>query len=163
MSVVVVTQPETIPQQIVTCRVCGDAKPRLEYYKRHVRMSGDVGECKECTRRRVRRRAMTDPKVQEYDRERSRTPKRREHVARTAKRWKDQNKDGYKAHYLVSNAIRDGRLKKSLCLFCSAEYVHAHHRDYARPLEVIWLCPKCHHRLHSNFPETEGLNKVAAE
>jgi hypothetical protein len=24
---------------------------------------------------------------------------------------------------------------------------------------VIWLCPKCHHRLHAMFPEIEGANK----
>lgn len=158
-----IAQPETIPQHIVTCRVCGEAKPRSDYYARQVRIAGDVGECKDCTRARVRRRAMTDPKVQEYDRKRAKAPHRRAAAKRVSERWNAQNKDAYRAHYLVGNAVRDGRLKKSPCLFCSALYVHAHHRDYSKPLEVIWLCPKCHHRLHANFPETEGLNKMAAE
>jgi ribosomal protein S27AE len=61
---------------------------------------------------------------------------------------------------LVGNAVRNGRLTKEPCLFCGEEKVHAHHRDYSKPLDVIWLCPKCHNRLHAAFPETEGERKA---
>lgn len=143
-------------QALVLCRVCRVTKARTEYYNRHVRMCGTVGECKDCTKARVHARAVTDPKVQAYDRKRSKTPHRREHIAKTARKWNEENPDAYKAHYLVGNAVRDGRLKKLPCLFCGAEKVHAHHRDYLKPLDVTWLCPKCHHRLHAAFPETQG-------
>jgi hypothetical protein len=26
--------------------------------------------------------------------------------------------------------------------------LHAHHEDYKRPLNVIWLCRSCHQRIH---------------
>jgi hypothetical protein len=29
--------------------------------------------------------------------------------------------------------------------------VDAHHPDYARPLEVMWLCRRCHFRLHARL------------
>jgi len=138
----------------VQCRVCEDIKPQSEFYDRQVRVGGDVGECKECTKARVRSRARNNPAVQAYDRKRSRLPHRLAHTSQNAQRWNQKNPHAYKAHYLVSNALRDGRLDREPCIFCRAEKVHAHHRDYSKPLDVIWLCPKCHHRLHANFPET---------
>jgi ribosomal protein S27AE len=97
--------------------------------------------------------------VQEYDRKRAKSPGVRKRLQSVAREWRKKNPDAYKAQNAVSNAVRDGRLNKEPCLFCGATKVHAHHRDYSRPLDVIWLCPKCHHRLHAAFPETEGANK----
>ena len=144
------------------CRICSSEKPASEFYNRQLRKDGSVGECKECTKARVRHRARTNPAVQEYDRQRAKLPHRRKNSARVAGRWNAKNTEAYRAHYLVSNAVRDGRLSKEPCLFCGATRVHAHHRDYSKPLEVIWLCPQCHHRLHAAFPETEGINKGAS-
>ena len=152
-------RPEAQPA--VTCRVCESVKPPADFYTNYVRKDGAAGECKECTKARVRHRARNDPKVREYDRQRAKTPQRKAHIRETTMQWRTKNEAGYKAHTAVSNAIRDGRLIKEPCLFCDAHEVHAHHRDYAKPLEVVWLCPKCHHRLHAAFPESEGLNKTA--
>lgn len=154
MSTGSVARESLIPQDEVLCRVCGDTKPKSEYYPRQIRKDGSAGECKDCTKRRVCRRARTNPAVQEYDRNRARRPKTADRIKRNAEDWNKKNPDAYKAHYLVGNAVRDHRLFKEPCLFCGGEKVHAHHRDYTKPLEVIWLCPKCHHRLHANFPET---------
>lgn len=50
------------------------------------------------------------------------------------------------AHEKVKYAIRTGALKRPKC--CSKcrkrGPVHGHHEDYAKPLQVIWLCPRCH-------------------
>ncbi len=57
---------------------------------------------------------------------------------------------------------RDGRLDKSICALCASDQnVHAHHRDYSRPLDVVWLCAKCHHRVHATFPELGGHFQAA--
>ena len=141
------------------CRICSAEKEADGFYPRQLRKCGAVGECKDCTKDRVRQRARTNPAVQEYDRKRARLPHRRELMARVNRRWNERNPEAYRAHYLVTNAVRDGRLDKEPCLFCGRDDVHAHHKDYSKPLEVIWLCPKCHHRLHAYFPETEGANK----
>lgn len=155
-----VARDGAIPQH-TTCRACGQRKPAFEFYSGHVNANGLAGECKECTKLRVRQRSRSNPEVQAYDRERAKLPHRAELRREITKRWRDQNPTGYAAQSAVSNAIRDGRLTKEPCLFCGAGKVHAHHRDYTKPLEVIWLCPKCHHRLHKNFPETEGRGKQA--
>lgn len=61
----------------------------------------------------------------------------------------------YLARRLLNKAVGRGELVREACLFCaSTQNIHGHHRDYSKPLDVIWLCAKCHHRLHANFPET---------
>jgi len=52
------------------------------------------------------------------------------------------------SHYLVMKAIKKGTLKRLPCEKCGNEKTHAHHSDYSKPLDVIWLCPKHHRELH---------------
>lgn len=54
------------------------------------------------------------------------------------------------AHMAVLNAIRTGALTRpATCSECGKlptgkSKIHGHHRDYLKPLEVVWLCTKCH-------------------
>lgn len=64
------------------------------------------------------------------------------------KEWKQRNLTEVVAHSAVSNAIRDGRLKREPCSKCGAEFGEAHHEDYNKPLEVTWLCKACHSEEH---------------
>lgn len=61
-------------------------------------------------------------------------------------KWRRNNPEKYRAHAKVNNAVRDGKLQKpDRCSRCKKRgKVHAHHEDYSRPLDVIWLCPECH-------------------
>jgi hypothetical protein len=52
------------------------------------------------------------------------------------------------ARRTVNNAIRDGRITRQNC-HCG-QFGEAHHPDYTKPLEVIWLCRKHHEDLHRN-------------
>lgn len=135
------------------CRTCNEDKPDAEFYRNR-------RSCKACVRLSVRRRARTNPAVQEYDRQRAKAPARRAHSRAITIRWREQNPTAYKAQTAVGNALRDGKLRKEPCAFCGRQDVHAHHKDYSKPLDVIWLCPKCHHRLHATFPELEGKQKT---
>lgn len=48
--------------------------------------------------------------------------------------------------------IRRGLLIKYPCEFCDAtERVEAHHRDYNKPYEVMWLCFACHRAHHKTL------------
>ena len=44
--------------------------------------------------------------------------------------------------------LRRGKVVKSGCAICGDLKVEAHHEDYDKPLEVIWLCRKHHTELH---------------
>lgn len=146
---------------MAVCIECAAEKPSGEFYAHPQMANGHVNVCKDCHKMRMRVRRRTNPSVQEYDRARAKTPDRKERHAAYEKVWRDRNPLAYKAHYLCTNAVRDGRLKRLPCEFCGREDVHAHHKDYSKPLDVIWLCPKCHHRLHAAFPELEGKRKTA--
>lgn len=51
------------------------------------------------------------------------------------------------AHYKVGKAIKKGELLPSkICSDCGSgnKKIVAHHEDYTKPLDVIWLCSSCH-------------------
>lgn len=54
------------------------------------------------------------------------------------------------AHKLVNRAIRLGELvRPNHCETCQCKCKPiAHHTDYNRPLDVVWLCHPCHERRH---------------
>tara|TARA_R110000868_G_scaffold133217_4_gene344732 strand:- start:1541 stop:2155 length:615 start_codon:yes stop_codon:yes gene_type:complete len=88
-----------------------------------------------------------------------------EKVRLQRRKWKEENKDyvkkktyEYIARYpekkkavaSVNNAIMYGKMiRPSKCSRCPNENnIEGHHTDYSKPLEVIWLCRKCHNKEH---------------
>jgi len=64
------------------------------------------------------------------------------------------------AHNMVEYAVRVGSVeRKTVCQECGnmgqfkdgRSKIQAHHPDYNKPLDVIWLCQKCHHAWHEKF------------
>ena len=52
------------------------------------------------------------------------------------------------ARKLAYSAIRNGSIVRQPCQQCGAVKAQMHHPDYSKPLDVIWLCPTCHGRVH---------------
>lgn len=146
-----------------TCFKCNEQKPLSEFY-RHPRMAGGrLGKCKQCTKKDVstnyrnnidhykeyeRSRAMLTHRVKARE-EYQKSPAGRASISKSKKKWKEANLIKRAAHVIVGNAIRDGKLIKRPCEICGSEYrVHAHHEDYAKPLDVKWLCPRHHIEHH---------------
>lgn len=64
-----------------------------------------------------------------------------------------------RAWHAVNVAIRRGILSRRPCEVCGAErHIHAHHDDYAKPLEVRWLCAKHHIEAHGGWHAMRGLD-----
>ena|SRR3990167_10036842 len=59
----------------------------------------------------------------------------------------------YKAKEKVRRACEMGILiKPDICQSCSfKDRLEGHHKDYSKPLEVIWLCRKCHKQNHRKY------------
>lgn len=142
---------------MTACRECGRLLDDDEFY------SCNKSVCKSCVRERVRmRRAERLDEAREYDLRRADLPHRvaaraeyastdagRAAQRRAKDRYADRNPEKRAAHNMLNNAVRDGRVIKGPCEECgSTDGVHGHHDDYAKPLEVRWLCPKHHAELH---------------
>lgn len=139
------------------CAKCGEAKPETEFYSHPHTADRFMALCKECHKAAATRRRRTNPAVQEYDRARGSRMK-----PGYIKERREAFPEMYRAHTAVGNALRSGKLKREPCLFCEAtENIHGHHRDYSKPLDVVWLCAKCHRRLHAVFPETAAHEPAA--
>jgi hypothetical protein len=129
-----------------TCRLCSIDKNDSEFYK-------GLRQCKPCYRAKVRKyRQDNIDKVRAYDRDRG----NRQDKKYLAK-YRRQNPVKYKAVTMVNHAIRDGRLHREPCEVCKTETrIHAHHDDYAKPLNVRWLCSAHHSQWHRDNGEAKN-------
>lgn len=81
---------------------------------------------------------------------------RRKERERDKKRWADpatvakRDKLKYQSRAILHAALRSGRIVKlPRCEKCGCNSrLHGHHHDYAKPLEVTWLCIQCHVEVH---------------
>jgi endogenous inhibitor of DNA gyrase (YacG/DUF329 family) len=56
----------------------------------------------------------------------------------------------YKARQEVLMAKRKGIITPQPCFVCGEPITEAHHIDYSKPLDVIWLCKLHHEEVHQN-------------
>lgn len=123
------------------CRKCGVVKAMHEYYVHKMMRDGTLNVCKSCVRdyQRERRAALlSDPAWVLMEKARCREKsKRTSPIKRKARR-------------AVSLAIGKGILRRlDFCESCgSRDGIEAHHEDYSRPLDIKWLCKRCHTDVH---------------
>ena len=75
----------------------------------------------------------------------------RTRINATQAAWRRQNIRKVAAHRIVAQSLKNGMISKpETCEQCSkpSSSLHAHHADYSKALEVIWLCNSCHSKLH---------------
>jgi hypothetical protein len=66
--------------------------------------------------------------------------------------WQSHHPKEFKAQQLLGRAIKAGKIiKPNQCSVCRRKNtrIHGHHKDYSKPLDVIWLCASCHKIYHS--------------
>ena len=147
------------------CFKCEQVKPLSSFYKHKMMADGHLNKCKDCTKADTRKNYRENADYyKEYDRIRDQsesrkaakqryiqTPEGRAAAQRAKDKWQDNNVVRRAAHIIVGNAVRDRRLiKPASCESCGKEStrIHGHHDDYSKPLEVRWLCSKCHTEWH---------------
>lgn len=98
--------------------------------------------------RKNRRATPYGEKLREIDKEYQRKKRASfpELKKKQGQEYKDKFPERVAAHSKVQWALKSGKLKKGKCRDCEREDTQAHHPDYSKPLEVIWLCPR-HHKL----------------
>lgn len=124
------------------CFKCGEEKLLSEYYL-HPRMAdGHLNKCKACARKDASAHRAENPGA----------------VLATRLRMAEKNPSKRNANRCVEAAIDAGEMSApSECSGCGAEArLSAHHHDYTKPLDVVWVCPKCHSALDAIRREREG-------
>jgi hypothetical protein len=115
-----------------------------EYYQKH--------------KVRIDARIRKNPKRKEFEAKwrhenKARISKRRHenkaHLSLIKKQW---GKIGGRkvAHWAVERALKNGKLVHPNCCERCGRIVpiEAHHDDYTKPLQVLWVCDKCHRLIH---------------
>ena len=136
---------------VKTCFKCHQSKLLAEFYLHAQMGDGHLNKCKECTKADayIHRHVTHRDSVLAYDRARYQIPSRKEKTATMTRIYALKFPDRKKAHTMVGNAVRDGRLIKLPCFICGEGKVEGHHPDYSSPLSVVWLCTQCHKDTHA--------------
>lgn len=155
------------------CSTCQQTKPLSDFYRNRAMKDGYQNVCKQCSGRYAKRWGSQHiDKVRALGRaQKRRTRAQQSDEANRAEwnEWYQQNaeerraypqrqRDAEKqrAHHILAKAIRSGKIvRPNHCVRClSSCKPDGHHPDYSKPLEVEWLCRRCH-RLTQN-PPVEG-------
>ena len=73
------------------------------------------------------------------------------------------NRDKHRSRQILWSAVKRGEvIRPSRCERCKkkVERIEAHHEDYAKPLDVAWLCPPCHSIVHPHLRQVAYVFKA---
>lgn len=146
------------------CPHCQTVKPLDEFYNDKKSRDGKRRDCKQCVNTKIKaykathrvalNAAARDRRHRNIERDRElKRLSRQRHPSTKAEYQRMRRRmfpEKLRAYNQVQRALRAGKITRpSICEGCHEEKrVHAHHRDYSRPLEVQWLCQQCHKLAH---------------
>lgn len=142
------------------CSRCKTEKNESEFSKNRRNTDGLFYVCKDCSREC--KKIWT-----EQNKEHLRNYRETDSYKKSIHKYRSTNKckERYK-EYLELNPVAKQKLivrqftrsqiisKKIVklpCQVCGELKSEAHHKDYNKPLEVVWLCRKHHRELHNNI------------
>lgn len=158
------------------CFRCEETKPLSDFYKHPAMGDGYLGKCKDCTKKEAEARRhlkMKDPEWAnaEAERHRKKQAKYRKDGRATIltgekkravnQRHAQKYPEKAKARMILGNSLRDGKVFKRPCEVCGSTDSEAHHDDYSKPLDVIWLCPKHHSERHVQMRNEQRVRMAA--
>lgn len=148
-----------------TCNKCNIPKELSEYHKNKKAKDGLQAKCKLCikvyTDKYVKenieriKEYRSRPEVIEAKKIKRSTAHGKISTNRANRNSRNRYKNAAKAQNKFNHAINSGKILRPIfCDNCpSSVNVQGHHDDYNKPLEVRWLCGKCHRIWHeSNTP-----------
>ena len=113
------------------CPSCQKEKPFDFFHKDKTRLSGYSNYCKLCKKEK-------DAKSYSYS----------EQEKNRKDEWRLKFPERKNAQGKVYTAVKSGRLVRLPCFVCG-DNAEAHHPDYSRPLDVVWLCSPHHRHAHA--------------
>lgn len=155
------------------CMDCGAEKSLDDFYSHPGMRDGRLNRCKKCHVARASAHSRANRK-RHNELKRRHAERHPEKVARSKREWEKRNPEKVnakakrqyirhpekrRARTAVTRAVESGRLTRpAQCESCGRpdspladgrSQIEAHHADYAQPLDVEWLCRRCHQARHS--------------
>lgn len=140
------------------CSRCNTTKPRTDFFRRSASDDGLQGKCKKCQKELHDIYRWTDS-----GRNIVAANKRKYFSSALGKYQKKKGREKTKisgkgkAHSAVNHALLMGRLERKPCSICGNTSSQAHHEDYSKPLDVVWLCRKHHQLRHIEIRKQNEL------
>lgn len=122
-----------------TCTRCNKTFNISMFYKRSSSIDGYRCQCKLCVQDITR--VSRNISQRKYANSQKGIDTEKRHSKKRQERVKFLNRD--KVYMKVRR-----KLKSSPCEVCGCVSSQAHHEDYNKPLEVVWLCQKHHSGVH---------------
>lgn len=140
-------------ERFKVCFKCVRKLPVPEAFYQHKQMGdGFLNKCKECTKKDANKHRLENiDQIREYDRQRGTTEKRKKLTTAYTKKARSTFPMQHAAHRAVAEAVRQQKLIKLPCVVCGSSKSMAHHDDYDKPLDVIWLCQVHHKERHKQI------------
>lgn len=149
------------------CSKCSMEKSEDCFWKRNNRKCLVNSECKECCSSR-RRKFYSENTVEilenrkkyyrenierfaEYTRKHQKNNKRfREYQNKYLINKRKTHDQKFLARQIVQLALKGKMIfKPSKCTRCvNTQKIEAHHEDYSKPLDILWVCFTCHRLIH---------------
>ena len=138
------------PFDMKTCFKCHQQKPFEGFYKHSQMADGYLNKCKECSKNDAIKQRYGENRtaILQYDRQRAKDPNRKESMRLRHIEYTKFFKERRNAQNKLRRAVLKGLIQRMPC-WCCGEKAEAHHPDYSRPLDVVWLCSSHHKQAHA--------------
>ncbi len=150
-------------EAIKRCSHCRETKPYDDYYKDKNYRTGLSPQCKSCHDKGVKLWREANPEkrkaIDKAAKNRTSVKQKREwsrryvtehrgECAARLRKYRSDNPERARANEAIKRAVKSGRINRPVtCQKCGVSgKIEGHHPDYSKPLEVKWLCTKCHRR-----------------
>lgn len=144
------------------CSKCGELKSLDSFYRRNGRKDGHKSSCKSCDKIYAQKpdvkashlaasnRYAKTSKGKESSKRGCAKFRKTEAFKHSIQKYRNNNPERRSAQIALSNAIATGKIiRPECCSVCMAICIpEGHHFDYAKQLDVIWVCKKCHTDYH---------------
>ena len=127
------------------CSVCKEEKNLEDFYRNKIEKLGREYRCKLCSAKKCKR--YFEKKInQDPDYYKKEALRNRENSLKWRKKTHFSNKKKIYARSYIGRMIEEGKLiRPEYCSECKCNgIIQAHHEDYDKPSEIVWLCTKCH-------------------
>jgi hypothetical protein len=141
-----------------SCHTCKKEKPLADFVNSKASKDGHTNFCRDCTKKRIDAYRKTDAYKQwrKDNRDRIRqwhynfrhSEYGHEYLKRRNKIQRAKNNLQTRAYSIINQDIALGKIVRQSCVKCGNPKTDAHHPDYTKPREVIWLCRTHHNEVH---------------